>query len=474
MIGRRKELGIIRDCINADRSRLIVIYGRRRVGKTFLVREAFDYSFTFTHTGLEKVRYMEQLADFWGSLKRQWRKDCPMPTNWFEAFDLLKDAISESKDARKTVFLDELPWMDTKNSGFIKAVEGFWNGWASARKDVVMVVCGSAAAWMTKKVLKNKGGLFNRASRTIYLEPFTLAECEAYAKTEGLVMDRKDIASAYMVFGGAPYYWSLLDRGESLSQNIDRLFFGARPELAEEFERLYRSVFENAEPYLSVVTALGTKKCGMTREEFVAAVPGLGNDGALTVVLRNLESSGFVRRYVETGKRRKGSVFQLIDNYTLFYFSFVRGYAGRDERRWSHMMHNRHRVTWEGLAFERVCLQHTRQIKAALGIAGVETSESSWRCASSDPDVKGAQIDLVIQRGDRVVNLCEMKFASEKFTIDAEYAVRLREKVGAFKRETGVRGNCHLTFVTTYGLRQNANSGIVQSEVTLDDLFKEA
>ena len=353
-------------------------------------------------------------------------------------------------------------------------MEWFWNGWASARKDVVLVVCGSAAAWMTRKVLQNRGGLFNRASRTIRLEPFTLAECEAFVRAEGLVMDRKDIASAYMVFGGAPYYWSLLEKGESLSQNVDRLFFAPGAELADEFSRLYRSVFSAPEPHIAVVTALGRKKAGMTREELARAVPGAGNDGTLTDVLRNLETSGFVRRYAETGNVRKGSVYQLIDNYTLFHFRFVQGYSGRDPHRWSHMVRDARRTTWEGLAFERVCLQHSAQIKAALGIAGVETRESAWRCVSDDPDVKGAQIDLVIERADRVVNLCEMKFCSEKFAIDADYAAALREKVGAYRRETGTRDNCHLTFVTTYGLRRNPQSAMVQSEVTLDDLFRDA
>lgn len=471
MIGRKRELAILEDCRAADRSRLVVIYGRRRVGKTFLVREAFDYRFTFTHTGLEKGSYREQLAAFWNELRRQGGAQCPVPRNWMEAFEALKEVLSASGDARKTVFLDELPWMDTKNSGFVAAVEAFWNGWASARKDVLMVVCGSAAAWMTKKVLQNRGGLFNRASRTIRLEPFTLRECEEFVRAEGIAMDRKDIASAYMVFGGAPYYWSLLDRRESLSQNIDRLFFGQTAELADEFGRLYRSVFPSPDPYIAVVTALGKKKAGMTRAELADAVPGTANDGTLTELLRNLESSGFIRHYSMTGNIRKGSVFQLVDNYTLFYFQFVHGYSGRDSARWSHMVRSGARTAWEGLAFERICLQHSAQIKAALGIAGVETSESAWRCTSRDADVKGAQIDLVIRRADRVVNLCEMKFCSEKFAIDAGYAEKLREKIGAFKRETGTRDNCHLTFVTTYGLRRNAHSAMVQSEVTLDDLF---
>lgn len=471
VIGRKKELEVIQDCINAERSRLVVVYGRRRVGKTFLVREAFEYRFTFTHTGIEKGSYLEQLMGFRDSLREQWREDCETPRNWTEAFNLLKKAIIASKDVRKTIFLDELPWMDTRNSGFVKAVSTFWNGWASARTDVVMVVCGSAASWITSKILQNRGGLFNRANRTIYLEPFSLSECEKYVESEGIVMDRKDIASAYMVFGGAPYYWSLLDHRESLSQNIDRLFFAPKAELAREFGRLYRSVFERPEPYLAVVTALAKRKKGLTRTELAEFADGVTNDGTLTEVLENLEVSGFVRRYTETGNIRKDSLFQLIDNYTLFYFQFVEGYAGHDAHRWSHMQKDQARVVWEGLAFERVCLQHSDRIKAALGVAGVETKESAWRSRSGDRSLRGAQIDLVIERGDRVTNLCEMKFCGGTYTIDAAYARLLRERVEAFRNETRTRNNCHLTFVSTYGLKKNRESCVVQSEVTLDDLF---
>ena len=472
MIGRKKEQDRIMECIHADRSRLIIVSGRRRVGKTFLIRESFDYKFTFTHTGLEKGGYREQLSEFWSSLKRQWKTDCRMPTSWSDAFELLKDAVSESKDARKTIFIDELPWMDTRNSGFVRAVEGFWNGWASARKDVVMVVCGSAAAWMTKKVLQNKGGLFNRANRTIYLEPFTLAECEAYVKAEGLIMDRKDIVSAYMVFGGAPYYWTLLERDKSIEQNFDILFFAKNAPLAIEFKRLYRSVFESPEPYIAVVSTLGTKKNGLTRDEIVQSTPNVKNDGRLTEILDNLELSGFVRRYSATGRIKRESIFQLIDNYTLFYFQFIRDYAGKDEEHWSHMRQDQHRIVWEGLAFERICLQHARQIKSALGIAGVATEESAWvkRAANGE---RGAQIDLVIRRGDRVTNLCEMKFASGEYEISSAYETALRNKMEAFRRETKTKDTLHLTFVTTYGLVRNSHASIARSQVTLEDLFRQ-
>lgn len=472
MIGRTRELKALRECVAADRSRLVVVYGRRRVGKTFLVQEAFDYRFTFTHTGLEDGDYQEQLNAFWRSLKSQWSEECERPANWMEAFESLKKALAASADKRKTIFIDELPWMDTRNSGFVKAVSAFWNGWASARKDIVMVVCGSAASWMSEKILQNRGGLFNRANRTLYLAPFTLRECESFLESEGISMDRKDIVSAYMIFGGAPYYWSLLEKGASLAQNVDRLFFSQNAELSREFSRLYKSVFSNPDPYVGIVTALATKKAGMTREELIAAIPGSASGGIFTHCLDNLEVSGFIRRYAETGNEKKGAVFQLLDNFTLFHFAFLRNYSGRDPARWSHLIGDRGRSAWEGLAFERVCLQHSAQIKRALGISGILTSESEWRCKPSE-NGKGAQIDLVIERADRVTNICEMKFASGEYEIDAEEALALRNKISAFVRETGTRNACHLTFVTTYGVRANKHSGIVQSQVTLDDLFRD-
>ena len=343
IVGRAKELETLKECLAADRSRLIVVYGRRRVGKTFLVREAFDYHFTFTHTGIEDGTLSEQLFGFWTSLREQWDDGCCKPGTWMEAFELLKRAIRHSTDDRKTIFIDELPWMDTRNSGFVKAVEAFWNGWASARKDVVMIVCGSAASWMVNKILQNRGGLFNRANRTIYLEPWTLHECEQYLAEQNNPMGRKDIAAAYMIFGGAPYYWSLLDKRESLSQSVDRLFFAPKAELGREFGRLYRSVFKEPEAYVSVVTALATKRTGLTRDELVGLVPTLRNDGTLTHVLENLETCAFVRRYAETGKKKKGSVYQLVDNFTLFYFSFVKDYSGQDRQHWLHMVKDQKR-----------------------------------------------------------------------------------------------------------------------------------
>ena len=471
MIGRENEQRILLELAQSDHSKLAVVYGRRRVGKTFMVRETFHYRFSFSHTGVENGTMQDELFAFWESL-RDAGHECERPRNWWEAFSQLKRHLDGCREERKTVFLDELPWMDTDKSGFTKALESFWNGWASSRRDIFLVVCGSAATWMTKHVLQSRGGLFNRAARQIYLEPFTLAECEQFAKAKGLEMDRRDIVCGYMVFGGAAYYWDLLEKGESLAQNIDRLFFSRNGDLAHEFSRLYRSVFASPEPYIAVVTALGRKKAGMTRDEIVDAGGATGNSGNLTACLENLERSGFVRRYSAVGRAKRGSVYQLIDNYTLFYFKFAKDQDGSDEMFWSHSSASPARRAWEGLAFERVCLEHVGKIKQALGISGVASSVSSWRSNGAGDTRHGAQVDLVISRADNVTNLCEMKFCGGEYEIDAEEAERLRNRTETFRRETGTRGGIHLTFVTPFGVKRNKYWNMVQSEVTLDDLFR--
>lgn len=467
MIGRDDEIALLREQGAADRSRLVVVYGRRRIGKTFLVREAFNYRFTFTYTGVERATLSEQLSQFHQALVEQGLQDCPIPCNWIDAFGLLKKLLAASKDERKIVFIDELPWMDTPKSRFLPAFENFWNGWCSARKDILLIVCGSATSWMVKRVLRNRGGLFNRANRTICLQPFTLRQCEEYTREAGLSMGRRELAEAYMAFGGVPYYWSLLDRRYSLAQNIDRLCFTATGDLIPEFRRLYESVFVSPEPYLKIVTELGMKKIGMTREELSAAT-GVANCGRLTDILSDLEQSGFVRSYAPFGKRKKGTVFQLVDNFSLFYFRFMRGKPVSRPDYWLSSVDSVERHSWEGLAFELVCLWHERQLKEALRIGGVQTNTASWR---SEKKSGGAQIDLLLERKDGIVNLCEMKFSSGAFAISEKYERELRNKIQLFKDETGTRKSVHLTLVSAEGLRRNGHAGIVQSVVTLNDLF---
>lgn len=469
LIGRKEEQKRLLSAAQSEYSELIAVYGRRRVGKTFLIRETFGYKFTFQHTGLANTRTKDQLFSFAISLRDAGYDDCPTPQSWLEAFNLLSHFLKNSTDEKKIIFLDELPWMDTPRSNFISAFEHFWNGWASARRDIVLIICGSAKSWIINKVINDHGGLHNRVTQRIALQPFTLKECEMFAQSREFEMSRYQIAECYMILGGIPFYWNLLEKGLGLAQNIDKIFFDKTGKLANEFNLLYASLFKSPEKYIDVVTALGKKKAGMTREEIITAIDKSSN-GALSKVLDELEYCGFIRKYNGYGKKTKQAIYQLIDNYTLFYFKFIRQNKNNDEHFWSASIDSAMHRAWSGLAFERLCLAHTQQIKAGLGISGVLSNIYSWR-KEADENGEGAQIDLLIDRNDQVVNICEMKYSLSEFSINAEYERNLRNKKSAFIEATNTRKAVHLTMVTTYGIRRNSHSEIVQNEITLEDLF---
>ena len=471
LTGRENEQALLRQALQADRSRFIAVYGRRRIGKTFLIRETFNYTFTFQHSGLAKGKLRDQLKSFADSLADAGVSEADVPVNWMDAFRQLKNLIRGSNDERKVIFIDELSWMDTPRSDLIMALENFWNGFASARKDIVLIICTSASSWILNHVIHDKGGLHNRITDKIALNPFNLNECEKFMESRGILMDRYDILEGYMAMGGVPYYWEFVQPGKSMSQNIDAIFFGKDAYLTGEFDYLYASIFRNPEDYIRIITALGKRKAGMTREE-ICQETGIASSGALTKKIEELESCGFIRRYHEFGKKIMGAVIQLVDNYTLFYFKFLEN-PPTDQKFWEKTIESPGRRAWTGLAFERVCLQHSEQIRRKLGISGVLTDECSWQC-SDDPDkgVYGSQVDLVIDRKDRVVNLCEMKYATLEYSITKEYDRKLKEKVSDFKTVTKSKSSIHLTLVTTYGLKQNLYSGHIQSIVTAEDLFQ--
>jgi hypothetical protein len=471
MIGRIDEQRRLREAFESEYSEFVAVYGRRRVGKTFLVREQFNYKFTFQHTGLARKSTREQLQSFQQSLRRQGYTKAPLPSNWIEAFDMLKDLIEWSKDKRKVVFIDEMPWMDAPRSSFLPALENFWNSFASARKDVVLIACGSATSWIVKKLLKNKRGLHNRITYRIHLQPFTLNECEQYAKQRKLGMSRLQLMEGYMALGGIPYYWSLLDKSKSLALNIDRLFFSKDGELKSEYHELYASLFKHPEKYLTVIETLGKKRLGLSREEIIKEGK-LESNGKLSEILEDLENCGFIRKYNMIGMKSKGALYQLIDFYTLFYFRFIQNNPINDEHFWSKSIGTGEYNNWCGLAFERLCLLHSRQIKIKLGISGIISSEYAWWTGQKDGK-RGAQIDLLIDRNDGVINLCEMKYTKAPFQMDANYEANLLNKRARFIEATQTQKAVHITMVSSQGLERNAYADEIQSEVSGGDLFAE-
>jgi len=471
VIGRENECRLLTSLLERDESQFVAVYGRRRVGKTYLIRETFNYSFTFQHTGLAETGKKGQLTSFRDSLSSQGLPGIRIPRTWIEAFGMLKELIMRAPDGKKVIFIDELPWMDTPKSNLISALENFWNGWVTARpqKDIVLIVCGSATSWITKKLLKNKKGLRGRLTEKIKVNPFTLAECERYVQAAGLEMTRRDILETYMVFGGIPYYWTFLKKGISVAQNMDWMFFGDNAKLSDEFEALYSTLFKNPEKYVHVISVLSRRKAGLTRDEILKET-GLTDGGTFSVILEELEQCGFIRHYVSIDSKNKNALYQLIDNYTLFYYRCIKKNAFGDERYWSNTYLGSEHNVWAGLAFERVCLQHIPELKQALGISGILSNVCSWRTSASE-EHPGAQVDLLFKRSDNVINLFEIKYSRDVFTIDSKYAVELQNKISTFRTVTRTRCAVHPTMVTTFGVTHNENWKMLQSDLTLDCLF---
>jgi AAA+ ATPase superfamily predicted ATPase len=468
MIGRTEEQRLLRELAGSEEAEFVVVYGRRRVGKTYLVRGTFGNSFTFSYTGIADVSAKEQRASFMDALREHgWRPDRPI-RSWFDAFGELR-AYLKARPAGEPirVFIDEMPWMDNRKSDFVTAFEHFWNGWASGLRNMTLIVCGSATAWFTKKIFRSKGGLFNRVTRQIALKPFTLAECREYFESRGLVLNTHDMIESYMIFGGIPYYLKMLDRRYSLAINVDRLCFDEGAPLRDEFNRLFDTLFSKSQRHREVVEALSARQKGMTREALAERM-SFADGGNLTTVLHELEESGFIRHYKPFGAKKRGALYQLIDPFTAFHLRYIRHIDS--EGFWSSTIDDQRRRAWSGFAFERVCLLHVRQIRRALGIGGVVTTVSSWSSPGTG-DRKGAQIDLVLERNDQVINLCEMKYSGNLYALDKRGAEGLRERADVFRRETGTRKAVHLTLVTTYGLKENRYSSAFQSTVTMNDLL---
>jgi len=470
IIAREKEIKVLRSTLTSSKSEFVAVYGRRRVGKTFLIREAFSNKFTFQHAGIHGENRETQLAAFCRSLQAAGLKETGKPRNWIEAFELLKEVVQRSRAAKKVLFIDELSWVYTHRSDLIAALESFWNGWASARKDVVLVVCASATSWMVNKIVHNRGGLYNRLTEQIWLQPFCLGECEQYVKAQHLALERDQIVEMYMIAGGVPYYWSLLKREESLPQNIDRIFFAPDAPLRHEYEYLYSSLFEQPDSYLRVVKILGNHKEGLTFSEIQHEIGG-SQGGTLTHVLADLEYCGFVRSFKSFGNKKRGANYQLIDNFSLFYFKFLASNP-TDPHYWSHRYNAPGTNSWRGLAFERVGLWHIPQLKKALGISGIYTEYSAWKCKANEQEgIAGAQIDLIIDRADKMVTICEMKYYNKVYAMTKKDGEALRAKVSSFRRVTRTSKGVSLAMVTMHGVTRNAYSSSVDVSITCNDIF---
>lgn len=471
LIGRQKECEVFEQCMNSNKSEFVIVCGRRRIGKTYLIDQYFGGCFDFKFVGGHNLRTREQLRSFAKALKKFSKTDQADFKDWTEAFDALESYLENlPKDKRKVIFIDEMPWMDTSHSNFVSALENFWNGWANAQYNIVLVATGSATSWMTDKLIKNRGGLHNRVTRRIYLSRFTLKETEEYLKARDSNWDRYEILQCYMLTGGVPFYLDMIDTRETMARNIDALCFSEDGALRDEFDELYNAVFTNADAYIGMVKLLASHKNGLTKTEIRTLLKTM-NGLVLNRVLDNLEKCGFIGQRAVFGKKTE-TVYRLVDFYTLFYFKFIENNKALDANWWTHHLNTPNINAWQGLTFETICMEHHEQIKRALGISGMATEVSTWRCAADEATgTPGAQIDMIISRADRYIHLCEMKFSQKPYNITADYEKKLRDRMAIFDLRTKNRKPLVHTFVTTFGLGEGKHHSIVHSEVTMDDLF---
>ena len=469
-IGREAEYKRLTAAVNSNRAEFVALYGRRRVGKTFLVNQIFKNHFAFKMTGVIEGSLKDQFTAFADAMHDFGYEMPEHPKDWMHAFIMLKNALKQQVNSGQhcVIFIDELPALDAEGANVASAVGYFWNSWASLHDNIVFIICGSATSWMITHVIDSKGGLHDRITVEMPIHPFTLKETEAYLNDKHFIWNRQMVLQAYMVFGGIPYYLSLLDNEESLAQNIDRLFFSQDTQMRREFRRLFNTLYKKPEKYIDIIRALAMSRQGMTREE-IAGKLRCANNGHLGKQLDDLVYCDLIRKNIVREKeiKRKDAIYQLCDFFCLFFLTFI-DRAELEQQYWLHHINTPEVNTWMGLAYERICMAHIQQIKRALRIDAISTLSYSWRSKNTTP---AAQIDIIIERADRIVNICEVKYSLDEYLLDKEEYEKLSRRKSAFMRETGLRHTPWLTMITTEGLARGKYTEAIQSQVTLDDLF---
>ena len=468
MVGRENEIQRLNDSLKSSDSELIVVYGRRRVGKTYLIRTIYEKATKFEATALYRGTREDQLGVFLKELKKASKKFATIDklTSWDEAFEHLKTYIKSLRGKqKKVIFIDEFPWFDTHKSGFLMHFGHFWNTFCEKRNDLVVVICGSAASYMIHNIVKNRGSLHARISYKLELQPFTLYETKQFLKSKNINWSNYNILHLYIAIGGIPHYLNKVKKGESVVQTIQRLCFDPNGDLVNEYNEIFESLFSHSDTHIQIVKTLGKSQKGITREQLITQT-GFSGGGHFTKALDELTASGFITVSPYTGQKKKMMLYRLSDEYSRFYLKYIDPNRNQGKNFWKTMSQQQSYISWAGFNFETICLKHVSQIKKALGIEGIHSVNSSWSS-------KDAQIDLVISRSDKWINLCEMKFYSDAFTIDSNELRKLRSKISHFKSETKTRNTVALTMLTTYGVTENENFyEIVEDNLTMDVLFE--
>ncbi|MBR6411175.1 MAG: ATP-binding protein [Clostridia bacterium] len=477
IIGREKEYSKLQAIYNSGKPELVVVKGRRRIGKTYLVNNAFGNRFAFKHTGMSPVdltentgsKITQQLDSFCLSLRRYGYKG-KKPTNWLDAFFLLEKLLESKNDGkRQVVFIDELPWLDTPRSSFVSSFEQFWNNWGSTNENLMLIVCGSSSSWINDNLLNNYGGLYNRITQIIDLKPFNLRETKEFYEYKDIVMSDYDIVQSYMIFGGIPFYLDQLDRSLSLAENVTELFFQKNSVLNNEYDHLFRSAFKSPEEIKKIVFALSKKRIGLTKKE-ITKCTSISDGGSLSSLLLSLIASNIIIRYVPFGRKKTEHHYKLVDPFCLFYLYFIEKSDSLDRTFWQDNVLSQSVISWRGFAFENVCFYHIEEIKDCLRIGGLSTRTSGFSYGA-DENGKGGQVDLLIIRNDNIVDMCELKFYSKTYTVTSHDVEMIKNREVKVLENLSKKFAIHHILITTFGASKNAYSSYFQKTITIQDLL---
>lgn len=475
LIGREKELKKLKDALEKKESQLIAVYGRRRVGKTYLIENTLSKEIIFDATGIKGAGIRAQLSNFKVQIVKRSKKfhKSPTPQNWFDAFQLLQEYIESNRNEKKVIYIDEFPWFCGQRSEFLPLFEHFWNNFCAKRNDIIVIVCGSAASFMVNKIIYNKDGLHGRISTTIRLMPFNLYETKEYLRYKKINWDYYDIVQCYMILGGIPHYLNQIDKRYTLPQNIDKLCFEKGGQLVNEFNQVLLSLFRNSSLHKSIIIELAQKKIGLTRKALNENL-GKGNNIAFTKAIKELEESGFIEEHPSFDQKPTKSLYRLNDEFCFFYLKYIEPNKEQGEGTWLHLFNSRSFVSWSGFAFEMLCMKHTPQIKKALGIPKVRTTTHSWASkeAQKSAQKSGAQIDMLLKRQDRRIDIIEMKFYNKSYAISKNYRDQMINKKDVFEEEVNPDEALALVMITTKGLKKNTHSNILTDHLTMDVLFE--
>ncbi len=471
--GRKHEISLMRKALDSKEAFLLAVYGRRRIGKTFLIEQVYAGHIQFELIGLHNASLKEQLTNFAISLGAYTKKyqEQGIPGNWLEAFEQLKNYLSSLPANKKQVlFFDEFPWLDSKRSGFLAAFEHFWNSWAVRQSHILVVVCGSAASWMLKKVVHNRGGLHNRITQSIRMLPFTLAETYEFLRLRHVKLGLYDIVQLYMCMGGVPHYLKGAEPGQSAVQIINNLAFNKDGLLAHEHRHLFPSLFSKPQLYEEVIRVLASKRMGITRQQLIDAL-SVESGGHISTILSDLEECGFIELSWPFDKKTKDALYRINDEYLLFYYRFIEKQGNNRATNWLAESNSSAWKAWAGFAFEGICLKHTEAIKNTMGISGLSTTQAAWIFKGKEGQ-PGAQIDMLMDRPDNTITIFEAKFANDVLTLTQSDAAALKRKMNTFKSVTKTKKSLMCCMITPFGVEKNEHYlATVSHQLMLEDLF---